>query len=172
MTAMKKILEKLSENWGLSYMAASVAVLGAAYFFQYVLKYQPCELCLYQRYPYMIIFVVAAIAYFTRHRHDIALKRAARGFLIIILGLLILEVFLAAHHIGVEQGFWQAFTSCAGLDIDPGATSEEYLRFLSEQNIVACDQRPTFLGISFAEYNVVISAILAAFGVYTYNRTK
>jgi len=120
----------------------------------------------------MIIFVVAAIAFITRHRHDIGLKRAARGFLVIIILLLFLEVFLAAHHIGVEQGYWKAFTACAGLDIDPSATTEEYLRFLSETNVVACDQRRTFLGFSFAEYNIVISALLGAFGVYTYNRTK
>ncbi|MCH8346932.1 MAG: disulfide bond formation protein B [Proteobacteria bacterium] len=169
---MKKLLEYLSARWGLFYMGVAAAVLGAAYFFQYVLGYQPCELCLYQRYPYMIIAVVALIAYVTRHRHDIGLKRAARGFLIIIIMLLFLEVFLAAHHIGVEQGFWQAFTACAGIDIDPSATTEEYLRFLSEIQVIACDQRRTFLGISFAEYNIVIATFLTAFGIYTYNRTK
>ncbi|MCH7805655.1 MAG: disulfide bond formation protein B [Proteobacteria bacterium] len=169
---MKKILDLFVANWGLFFLGASVAVLGAAYFFQFVLGYQPCELCLYQRYPYMIIAVVALIAYVTRHRHDIGLKRAARGFLIIIIMLLFLEVFLAAHHIGVEQGFWQAFTACAGIDIDPSATTEEYLRFLSEIQVIACDQRRTFLGISFAEYNIVIATFLTAFGIYTYNRTK
>ena len=86
--------------------------------------------------------------------------------------LLFLEVFLAAHHIGVEQGFWQAFTACVGIDIDPSATTEEYLRLLSEIQVIACDQRRTFLGISFAEYNIVIATFLTAFGIYTYNRTK
>ena len=133
---MKKTLDLFVANWGLFFLGASTAILGAAYFFQFVLGYQPCELCLYQRYPYMIIAVVALIAYVTRHRHDIGLKRAARGFLIIIIMLLFLEVFLAAHHIGVEQGFWQAFTACAGIDIDPSATTEEYLRLLSEIQVL------------------------------------
>jgi len=169
---MKNLLEYFSDRWGLFYMAATAGLLGAAYFFQYTLDHQPCELCLLQRYPYMIIFVVAAIAYFTRHRDDVGLKRSAQGFLIIIIMLLALEVYLAGHHIGVEQGLWTAFTSCAAPVFDPNLSDEELLRSLMENPVIACDQRRTILGISYAEYNVVIATILTAFGIYTYNRTK
>ena len=169
---MKNLLEYLSDRWGLFYMAATAGLLGAAYFFQYTLDHQPCELCLLQRYPYMIIFVVATIAYFTRHQDDIGLKRSARGFLIIIIMLLILETFLAGHHIGVEQGLWEAYTSCASPEFNPNVSDEELLRLLNETSVVACDQRKTIFGISYPEYNVVIAAALTAFGIYTYNRTK
>lgn len=168
---MQNILNFWVQRWALFFLFAAAAILGAALFFQYVLGYQPCELCLYQRYPYLIIMVFAILAYLLRHREDIQSKRAARGFLVIILLLLIFEAFLAGHHIGVERGAWEAFTSCAGAGIDPNASTDEIFNQLAETTVL-CDERPTFLGISFAEYNIVLSTLLAAFGIYIFKKTK
>ena len=163
---MKSLLNFLVARWGLFFLVASVAILGGAYFFQYALDYQPCELCLYQRYPYMLIIPIAALAYFMRNKTDISSKRAARGLLVIITLLFFLGVFVAGHQIGVEQGLWEAFTSCAGGDFQ----SIDEMPELS----VSCDQTRTIfdLGISFAEANIVLSSLLGLFGVYTMRKTN
>lgn len=171
--AMKSILDFLVARWALFFLAASVFILAGAYFFQYGLGYQPCELCLYQRYPYMLVIVAAGLAYLLRHKVDISSKRAARGFLVIIIILLFLDAFLAAHHIGVEQGYWQAFTACTGIEIDPNASPEDIFASLPEASI-PCDQRRTIplIGLSFAEANLIYAALLGVFGIYTYRRTR
>jgi len=169
---MKSILNYWADRWGLFFFLAAVAILGAAYFFQFVMGYQPCELCLYQRYPYMIIIVISVMAYLLRHKEDIQSKRLARGFLFIILILLIFEFFLAGHHIGVEQGYWEAFTSCSGPDFDPNASAEDLLKAMNQTEVVMCDQRRTFLGVSFAEYNLVLSGILMAFAFFAVKKNK
>lgn len=168
---MQSILNFWIQRWALFFLLTSAAILGAALFFQFVLGYQPCQLCLYQRYPYLVVIGFAILAHLFRHREDIQSKRAARGFLVIILILLIFEVFLAAHHIGVEQGYWEAFTSCVGASFDPNASPEEIFNQMPER-VVLCDERRTFLGISFAEYNIVLSALLSAFAIYTFRKTK
>lgn len=163
---MKSLLDFLVARWGLFFLAVSVVILGSVYFFQYVLGYQPCELCLYQRYPYMLIIPIAAMAYFMRHKTDLSSKRAARGLLVIITVLFFLSAFVAGHHIGVEHGQWQAFTSCVGGDFQ----SIDQMPELS----VSCDQTRTIfdLGISFAEANMVLSLLLGLFGVYTMRKTS
>lgn len=163
---MKSILNFLVARWGLFFLAASVAILGGAYFFQYALGYQPCELCYYQRYPYMLIIPIATLAYFMRHKTDLSTKRAARGLLAIITVLFFLSAFVAGHQIGVEQGLWEAFTSCAGGDFQ----SFDQLPDLS----VSCDQTRTIFdtGISFAEANIFLSILLGLFGAYTMRKTS
>jgi len=169
---MKKILDLFTANWGLFFLGASAAILGAAYFFQFVLGYQPCELCLYQRYPYMLVIGISAVAFITRNRHDISLKRAARGFLIIITALLFLDAAIAFFHVGVEQKWWQGLSACT-VSFEAGATNQELLDAILNANAVPCDEPQwTLLGISMAGFNFLIALSLAIFGVYAYERTK
>jgi len=39
----------------------SIALLGGAYYFQYVVGLAPCDLCLWQRYPHMIAILFGLI---------------------------------------------------------------------------------------------------------------
>ena len=141
---MNSLLNQMVSRWALFFFATALAVLGAAFFFQYGLGYQPCELCLYQRYPYMLVVVVSLLAFFVRNKNDVSSRRASRGFLVIITALLLLDAFLAIHHIGVEQGYWKAFTACTGADIDFNSTKDILSQLPASS--VPCDQRRTFLG--------------------------
>ena len=168
---MKSIIDLFVARWALFYLGASILILGTAYIFQHGFGYQPCELCYLQRYPYMIAIPVALVAFLTRNRTDIGTKRAARGFLIILIFLMFLDAFIAGHHIGVEMGYWQAYTSCVGPEIDPNVTVEDFINSLSAVSI-PCDQPQwTLFGISMAGYNFMLALGLGLFGVYTYRRT-
>lgn len=164
---MKSILNLLIERWGLFFLGASILILGSVYFFEFALGYQPCELCLLQRYPYMIIIPVAFLAFLMRNKTELTSKRASRGLLVIITFLFFISAFVAAHHIGVEQGLWVAFTSCGGGE---AVNSIDQLPELS----VSCDHTRTIfdLGISFAEANFVLSILLGLFGIYTMRKTR
>lgn len=172
MTAMKNVIDYLVAHWALFFLASASITLGTALFFQHVLGYAPCELCYYQRYPYMLVIGISAIAFITRNRHDISLKRAARGFLIIIIALLFLDAAVAFFHIGVEQKWWEGLSTCTA-SFDAGASSKELLDVILNANAVRCDEPQwTLLGISMAGFNFLIAFGLAIFGVYTYERTK
>lgn len=169
---MKKLIDILVAHWALFFLVAAAVILGAAYISQYGFGYAPCELCWYQRYPYMLVIVIAAIAFITRNRHDIELKRAARGFLIIITLLLFLDAAVAFFHVGVEQLWWKGLSSCS-VSFSDGASNDDILETILNANAVRCDEvQWSLFGISMAGYNFLIALGLAIFGVYTYNRTK
>jgi disulfide bond formation protein DsbB len=93
---------------------AAAAALGTAYFAQYVLHLTPCELCLWERWPYRIVILLGILAALTR-------PLTTR----IILGLaaltLLANTAIAGLHAGVEFGWWNSpLPECNG-DLTPGA---------------------------------------------------
>ena len=46
---------------GLAAALGSAALLGGAYYFQYVVGLAPCEMCLWQRYPHMVVILFGLI---------------------------------------------------------------------------------------------------------------
>ncbi|HYD29369.1 MAG TPA: disulfide bond formation protein B, partial [Azospirillaceae bacterium] len=64
----------------LAIIAASLGVLGAALFFQFVIGLQPCILCIWQRWPYVIAGALAAGTLALPHRPKVrAAVLAAAG---------------------------------------------------------------------------------------------
>jgi disulfide bond formation protein DsbB len=98
---------------GLTALAA-IAALGTAYFAQYVLLLTPCELCLYERWPYRIVIALALIAALQR-------PRIARLFLLLAALTLLCGAAIAFVHVGVEQYWWKSpLPECNGA-LTPGA---------------------------------------------------
>ena len=82
----------------------SVFSLIAAYFIQYVLKHQPCNLCLIERIPYFFSIIVISICLFTKKFEKLSL---------IILSLIFFSATLiASYHYGIEQGFIKESLVC------------------------------------------------------------
>jgi disulfide bond formation protein DsbB len=97
-------------------MTALVALvaLGVAYFAQYVLHLTPCELCLWERWPYRIVAVLGLLAAMTKPKSSRALLALAG---LVMLG----DVGIAFLHVGVEFGWWNSpLPECNGALV-PGA---------------------------------------------------
>ena len=141
--------------------AVAALTLAGAWFFELVLKLEPCPLCLDQRIPYYIA-VPLGIA--------VGLLRDTR---IAQLGLMLLGVVLligagyGVYHAGIEWGFWQGPAACAG-----GAAAAPAGDILSSlkgtQRVVSCSEAAwRFLGLSLAGYNVLIAGGLAVLALRT-----
>jgi disulfide bond formation protein DsbB len=151
--------------------AVSLATLLGAWFFQYVLGYLPCHLCLEQRIPYYVIIplsLVVALAARTRA------PRGAIAFGLAILGIAALcGAALGAYHAGIEWGFWPGPSDCTGTvwDLRSGGS---ILDQLDSIHVVPCDKAAwRLLGISLAGYNTLISLLMAgcaAFGLVSAKR--
>ncbi len=80
---------------------AAAAALAVAYFAQYVLLLVPCELCLWERWPYRLVIFLGILA-------ALAPRRAA----LVSLSLAMLTEFAGAGiaflHIGVERHWWNS----------------------------------------------------------------
>jgi disulfide bond formation protein DsbB len=143
--------------------ALAIAVVGAAtllgaWYFQYVLHYQPCPLCLEQRIPYYVgvplALIVALAAKFAAPRPVLI-----AGFAALALAMAI-GAMLAAYHAGVEWHFWPGPQECSG-DPNFGRTGS-LIEQLDTVIVVRCDEAAWRLfGVSLAGYNVAISVALA-----------
>lgn len=143
-------------------IALSMAVVvGTALAFEHIGGYIPCALCLEQRTPYYLGVPVMALAALGAAfgAPGIAVRLlAGAGGLLMLYGL-----GLGVYHAGVEWEFWPGPASCAtdaaGLSRDAGSLLDE-LNTVRPPSCEAAAGR--FLGLSFAGWNVIASAILAA----------
>ncbi|MET4700717.1 disulfide bond formation protein DsbB [Constrictibacter sp. MBR-5] len=134
---------------------ASAVILGSALASQYVGGLSPCELCIWQRWPYVATIVLGLAA--------AAVRRAARRALLALAGLVFLAgAAVAAFHVGVEQHWWQGLQSCGG-NLPQARTVEELRAALLQQPVVRCDEIAwSLFGISMAGWNFLLSLGLAA----------
>ena len=150
-------------------LGAMATILGA-WFFEYILRYAPCPLCLQQRIPYYIAIPLAVIVVAA------ALKGYPRRWLALGLAAVALVMLVSAglgiHHSGVEWKWWPGPASCAVLG---ELGSGNLLERVQNARIIRCDEAAwRFLGLSLAGYNVLISLALAgvaAFGALRANKT-
>ena len=148
----------------LAIFAVATATLAGAWFFQFVLKYPPCPMCLEERIPYHIVIPLALLMTIA------ALARAPQmlltvGFIVIMIAVLC-GAALSIYHAGVEWRLWAGPTDCSGTlsDIKSGGA---LLNQLKKINVVRCDEAAWRLfGISLAGYNALISLLMAALAGY------
>ncbi|HEY0833490.1 MAG TPA: disulfide bond formation protein B [Azospirillum sp.] len=136
---------------------ASAGVLAAALVFQYGFGYQPCVLCIWQRWPYVAVVVFAAVTLmFPRMRGVGDALLVASGF------ALLANAGIAAYHVGVEQQWWAGTSGC-GAPAAAASIEELRARILAAP-VVRCDEvQWSLFGVSMAGYNVVLSLAMAAF---------
>ncbi|HWI28890.1 MAG TPA: disulfide bond formation protein B [Stellaceae bacterium] len=142
---------------------ASAAVLAAVWASQIWGHLVPCELCLYERWPYYAVLVLSAAALISG-RSGVAKAALALAALIFLAG-----AALAFYHVGVERHWFAGPTACTG----SGAADslEEFRRRLLAQQPVACDQAQwSLFGVTLAGWNVVASLVLALFSIWALRR--
>lgn len=138
-------------------VAASVAVLGAAFAFQYLGGLAPCPLCIWQRWPYAVTIALGVLA--------LALSgRANPAPFVALAGLTFLAgAGIAGFHVGVEQGWWAGLETCAGGGPIGGRSLADVLQGAQAPAGPRCDEVPwSLFGISMAGYNLIVSLGLAA----------
>lgn len=125
--------------------------LGAAFVAQYGFGLAPCELCIWQRWPYLVAAIFGLAAWPAAPLRPWLLRIAALCFLA--------TSGIAVFHAGVELGLWQGLTSCSG---GGTATTLEALRAqVAAAPVVRCDDVPfRFLGLSMAAWNALWAAAL------------
>lgn len=144
---------------GLAALLAGVAALAIALGSQRLLALEPCALCLRERWPWIAVILLGAIA--------TALPRLPARIVLGFLGIaLAVSVALAFIHVGVEQGLWPSpLPECAAPHIT-GHTLAELLASMPARPSKPCDA-PTYLipglPLSMAAMNLLYS--LAALGL-------
>ena len=147
----------------------SFAALASALTGQYIFGLNPCELCIYQRIPYVFTIAFGLIAYGAA-RQD---KGIAKFFLVMAGLTFLVGASIASFHVGVEQKWWAGLDSCGGSGNDADMTLEELRALVLSAPVVRCDEVAwSFLGISMAGYNAIYSFALAVYSFISITKDK
>jgi disulfide bond formation protein DsbB len=137
----------------LGILSFSICSLLIAYYIEYVLGHKPCNLCLIERVPYFISFILTAFI--------LVLNRLGKIISIIILLSFIFGAIVSFYHFGIEQGFFDESLVC-NLGNGEALDKEQLLKQLEQSTVTSCkDVTFRFLGFSLATINMIISIILS-----------
>lgn len=151
-------------------MAASAIVFGAAlltiltaHAFERFGGYAPCPLCLQERYAYYFGVPAAVVAFFAARGNGFGFARLV--LVLIAMGFLI-NMAVGIYHSGAEWKFWPGPATCGGgFDLKWGSEG------IVDTPVIRCDEASwRFLGLSFAGWNAVASAILAGIAAWGASR--
>ena len=147
----------------------SLFALFSAYFIEYVLGHQPCNLCLIERIPYFFAVIIISLGLF--------LDRFEKFIFISLCLIFVSATILSFYHLGIEQGFFKESLVCISNNEIDNLSKEDLLKEFQKTVINCKDVEFTLFGLSLATINVIISFILSVitfklFLNYEKNRSK
>ena len=130
----------------------SLVALISAYFIEYVLGHQPCNLCLIERIPYGLSIILISLMFI--------IKKNENFFILLLTLTFIFSLSISLYHFGIEQGIFQESTVCGVKNFSENITKEGLLNKLSEKTISCKDVTFRIFGLSLTAINIVISILL------------
>jgi disulfide bond formation protein DsbB len=149
---------------GAIFVIAGATIL-TALAFEHFGGYAPCPLCLEERYAYYFAVPASAFAYLFARGRSTGLAR----ILLVLIALAFLANMAAGiYHAGVEWKWWPGPTQCTGaFELKWGEGG------IVDTPVIRCDEASwRLLGLSFAGWNAVVSALLAAIAGYGATRRR
>ena len=130
----------------------SFVALLSAFFIEYILGHQPCNLCILERIPYVIAIVIILLNY--------RFSQFEKIFLVLLVIVFLTATILSVYHFGIEQGFIEESLVCDLKNGSEATSKEEILKQLQEQKVSCKDVTFKIFGLSLTTYNIVISILI------------
>ena len=123
-----------------------------AYFIEYILGHQPCNLCLIERMPYVGALILIIINYRFNHLE--------KYLILTLIFIFLAGTLISLYHLGIEQGFIEESLVCDLKNSSEILTKEEILQQL-QKKIVSCkDVTFKIFGFSLTSLNIIISLLI------------
>ena len=130
----------------------SLVSIFSAYFIEYFLGYQPCNLCIIERIPYLLCLIIILINY--------KFRKYEKYLIITLIFLFIFSLIISIYHFGIEQGFFQESPVCGLKDTGQILSKEELLKQLSKNTVSCKDVTFRVFGLSLTTINIGLSLFL------------
>ena len=142
---------KLKSYLKIIFFISLISVL-SAFFIEFVLGHQPCNLCLMQRIPYILSIILISLNFFSKKNEK---------FIIFLLTLVFsFSLIISFCHFGIERGFFEESSVCGLKNTSDIISKEEILKQLQVKNISCKDVTFKIFGFSLTTFNMFISLFL------------
>ena len=132
----------------------------SAFYIEYILGHQPCNLCVLERIPYFLAIIVILLNY--------KFIEFEKFFILFLTIIFLFGTVLSLYHLGIEQGLIQESLVC---DLKSGSnllSKEEILKQLQEKSVSCKDVTFKIFGLSLTTYNILISLIITIYTAKIY----
>ena len=148
----------IRKNFYLIILFVSITSIISALYIEYILHYEPCRLCIYQRLPYLAAIFVSLIGFFYLRNDKV---------LIIIIIIFTISVIISGYHFGIENSLIKEISSCTNKSLDISNKSK-LLETLNKSMPIDCkDTTFKIFGISLAAINTIFSILIVIFSIRT-----
>ncbi len=125
------------------------ALLAAAFGSEHIGGLYPCEMCWWQRWAHFAALAFALLSF-------APMADKGRSMVWLTALAILTSGAIGAYHAGVEANIFEGFTQCTAAG--GGGTTEEMLDRILSGPLVRCDEiQWSFLGISMAGWNAIVS---------------
>tara|TARA_B100000886_G_scaffold257547_1_gene182645 strand:+ start:114 stop:599 length:486 start_codon:yes stop_codon:yes gene_type:complete len=131
----------------------SLVAIISAYFIEYVLGHQPCNLCLIERIPYGLSIILVTFNYF--------FKKNEKLIILLLILIFFFSFAISIYHLGIEQGLFKESGICGLKNMTGIISKEEILKQLQEKTVSCKDVTFRIFGLSLTSINILLSLILA-----------
>ena len=146
------------KNFYLIIFFISLISIISALYIEYILLYQPCKLCIYQRLPYLAAIFASFIGFNYSNNDQI---------LIVTIMIFALSAILSGYHFGIENSVFDELSACTNGSSDI-LNKSKLLESLNKSIPVNCkDATFKILGISLAAINTILSILIVIFSIRT-----
>ena len=133
------------------FFVSSISII-SAFFIEYILGHQPCNLCILERIPYGLSIILIIFNYFLRKNEQ---------FIILLLILIFSFSFIISfYHFGIEQSFFDESSICGLKNTSEIISKEELLKQLQAKTVSCKDVTFRIFGFSLTTFNMIISLTL------------
>ena len=139
----------------------SIISIISAYFIEYVLGHQPCNLCLIERIPYGLAVILIILNY--------AFKKYEYFTILLLILIFTFSFIVSIYHFGIEQGFFEESAVCGLKNISEIISKDELLKQLQVKAISCKDVTFRIFGFSLTTINIILSLfiIFLLFKIFT-----
>ena len=145
---------KIETQLNIIFTVSLISII-SAYFVEYILGHQPCNLCLIERIPYGLSVFLIIFNYI--------FKKEDKFIILLLVLLFIFSSLISVYHLGIEQGFFKESAICGVKGATEIISKEELLKELQLITISCKDVTFRIFGFSLTTINMIISLFILIF---------
>ena len=142
---------KIKTVFNLIFLLCLISII-SAYFIEYILGHQPCNLCLIERIPYALGLILIILNY--------TLIKKDQFIILLLILIFAFSLIISFYHFGIEQGFFEESSVCGLKNVTDTISKEELLKQLGKKTISCKDVTFKIFGLSLTTINIAISLIV------------
>jgi len=132
-----------------------------AYFIEFILGHQPCNLCLIERVPYGLGIILIILNHF--------LQKNEKFIILLLIIVFSFSFIVSFYHFGIEQNFFEESAVCGIQNTSEIISKEKLLEQLQTKTTSCKDVTFRIFGFSLTTLNIILSLILIIFLVNIFN---